>query len=151
MRKISERTLNVMLMEMRKLDRDRERILHPSTLENLVNKYKLPIAPCLPRLKDKFEDKNYPGFTNYEQVVRLGNLLSEYNICVIMATGRYLGERRQEGQKDKEDKMPEVTKTTAAAKQVESNSEKERKPTRKVSTYSPPKHTHQRSRYNLNM
>ena len=70
MRKISERTLNVMLMEMRKLDRDRERIVHPSTLDNMVQKYKLPISPCLPRLKDKFEDKNYPGFTNYEHVVR---------------------------------------------------------------------------------
>ena len=67
---ISERTLNMMLMEMRKLDRDRERIIHPSTVDNLVQKYKLPIAPCLPRLKEKFEDKNYPGFTNYEHVVR---------------------------------------------------------------------------------
>ena len=67
---ISERTLNMMLMEMRKLDRDRERIIHPSTLDNLVQKYKLSISPCLPRLKEKFEDKTYPGFTNYENVVR---------------------------------------------------------------------------------
>ena len=70
MRNISERTLTMMVMEMRKLDRDREKIIHPSTLDNLIQKYKLPITPCLPRLKKKFEDKNYPGFTNYEHVVR---------------------------------------------------------------------------------
>ena len=70
MRKISDRTLNIMLMEMRKIDRDRERIIHPSTLDKLVQKYKLPITPCLTRLKEKFEDENYPGFTNYEEVVR---------------------------------------------------------------------------------
>ena len=70
LRNISERTVTMMVMEMRKLDRDRERIIHPSTLDNLIQKYKLPITPCLPRLKEKFEDKNYPGFTNYEHVVR---------------------------------------------------------------------------------
>ena len=76
MRKISERTLNIMLMEMRKLDRDRERIIHPSTLDNLVQKYKLPITPCLTRLKQKFEDENYPGYTNYEDVIRFADLFT---------------------------------------------------------------------------
>ena len=70
LRNVSERTVTMMLMEMRKLDRDRERVIHPSTLDNLIQKYKLPIAPCLQRLKKKFKDKNYPGFTNYELVVR---------------------------------------------------------------------------------
>ena len=70
MRKVSERTLNIMLMEMRKLDRDRERIIHSSTLDNLVQKYKLPISPCLSKLKQKFEDETLPGFTNYEHLVR---------------------------------------------------------------------------------
>ena len=73
---ISERTLNTMLMEMRKLDRDRERIIHPSTLEDLVQKYKLPITPCLTRLKQKFEDENYPGYTNYEDVIRFADLFT---------------------------------------------------------------------------
>ena len=70
MRKVSERTLNIMLMEMRKLDRDRERIIHSSTLDNLVQKYKLPISPCLSKLKQMFEDETLPGFTNYEHLVR---------------------------------------------------------------------------------
>ena len=70
MRKVSERTLNIMLIELRKLDRDRERIIHSSTLDNLVQKYKLPISPCLSKLKQKFEDETFPGFTNYEQLVR---------------------------------------------------------------------------------
>ena len=65
----------MMVMEMRKLDRDRGRIIHPSTLDMMIQKYKLPITPCLPRLKEKFEDKNYPGFTNYEHVVRSDFLL----------------------------------------------------------------------------
>ena len=85
MRKISERTLNIMLMEMRKLDRDRERIIHPSTLDNLVQKYKLPITPCLTRLKQKFEDENYPGYTNYEDVIRFADLFTFENIIDLTA------------------------------------------------------------------
>ena len=60
---------------MRKLDRDRERIIHPSTLDNLVQKYKLPITPCLTRLKQKFQDENYPDYTNYEDVIRFADLV----------------------------------------------------------------------------
>ena len=70
LKEISERTLNMMLMEMRKVDRDRERIIHPTTLENLVKKYKLPITSCLPNLIQKFEDRQYPGYTNYEHITR---------------------------------------------------------------------------------
>ena len=66
LRNISEITMTTMVMEMRKLDRDRERIIHPSTLDNLIQKYKLPITPCVPRLNEKFQDKNYPGFTMYQ-------------------------------------------------------------------------------------
>ena len=65
----------MMLMEMRKVDRDRERIIHPTTLENLVKKYKLPITSCLTNLIQKFEDKDYPGYTNYEHIVRWGKCL----------------------------------------------------------------------------
>jgi hypothetical protein len=96
MRNISERTLTMMVMEMRKLDRDRERIIHPSTLDNLIQKYKLPITPCLPRLKKKFEDKNYPGFTNYEHVVR-----SVFLSLIMILSQSLQGTWRREGWKDR--------------------------------------------------
>jgi hypothetical protein len=39
-----------MLMEMRRLDRDRDGILPPSVVDQMVHKYQLPILPCLPFL-----------------------------------------------------------------------------------------------------
>ena len=87
MRGVTERTLSSMLMEMRKLDRDRDRVLHPSTVEQMVEKYRLPIGPCLPHLQIKFQDGNFVGITNYEYLVK------------------FLGERREETMKKQEAKV----------------------------------------------
>ena len=35
---VSERTLNLLLLELRKLDRDREKIIHPTTMAALLDK-----------------------------------------------------------------------------------------------------------------
>ena len=39
---------------MRKADRDRDMVLPPSTVDELIHKYKLPLTPCLPFLHKKF-------------------------------------------------------------------------------------------------
>ena len=59
-----------MLFEMRKLDRDREKIIHPATIENLVHKYKVPITPCIDSLLDKYENKTFGGLVNYEDLMQ---------------------------------------------------------------------------------
>ena len=38
---VSERTMDIMLREMRKLDRDRDRVLHPVQVKTLFGKYKV--------------------------------------------------------------------------------------------------------------
>ena len=53
---------------MRKADRDRDMVLPPSTVDELIHKYKLPLTPCLPFLHKKFRDKRFIGSTNYEHV-----------------------------------------------------------------------------------
>jgi len=68
--KVTERTLSVMLMEMRRLDRDRDRVLAPVTINSLVDKYRLPIGPCLPYLHKRFRDLKFVGSTNYEHVMK---------------------------------------------------------------------------------
>ena len=70
LRNFSSRTLDLMLLEMRKMDRDREKIIHPATVENLVHKYNLPITPCLDNLLERFEDKKFGGLVNYEDLMR---------------------------------------------------------------------------------
>lgn len=70
LRNFSSRTLDLMLLEMRKMDRDREKIIHPATVENLVHKYNVPITPCLDNLLLKFEDKNFNGLVNYEDMMQ---------------------------------------------------------------------------------
>ena len=66
---ISNRTLDMMLLELRKLDRDREKIIHPATIENLIHKYSVPLTPCIDALLEKFEDKTYGGLVNYEDLL----------------------------------------------------------------------------------
>ena len=70
-----------------------------------------------------------------------GFIISDNNL-VTMA-GRYLEEKRLEGQKDNDAKIGEVRKVGSV--KVASNSEKGGKPIRKQS-YSPPKRVLQRSR-----
>ena len=55
---------------MRRADRDRDMVLPPSTVDELIHKYKLPLTPCLPFLHKKFRDKRFIGSTNYEQVMK---------------------------------------------------------------------------------
>ena len=38
---VSERTMDILLREMRKLDRDRDRVLHPGQVKSLFAKYKV--------------------------------------------------------------------------------------------------------------
>ena len=58
---------------MRKADRDRDMVLPPSTVDELIHKYRLPLSPCLPYLHKKFRDKKFIGSTNYEHVMRFLN------------------------------------------------------------------------------
>ena len=59
-----------MLLEMRKMDRDREKIIHPATIENLIHKYKVPVTPCLDSLLERYEDKTFGGLVNYEDLMQ---------------------------------------------------------------------------------
>ena len=53
-------------MEMRRLDKERDMVLPPQTVDNLMEKYFIPLAPCLKNLHRKFRDKTFIGSTNYE-------------------------------------------------------------------------------------
>ena len=53
-------------MEMRRLDRERDMVLPPPTVDCLMEKYSIPLAPCLKNLHRKFRDKTFIGSTNYE-------------------------------------------------------------------------------------
>ena len=68
--RVTERTLNVLLIEMRKADRDRDMVLPPSTIDALIHQFKLPLKPCLAYLHKKFRDQRFIGSTNYEQVMK---------------------------------------------------------------------------------
>ena len=70
LRQFSTRTLDLMLLEMRKMDRDREKIIHPATIENLIHKYKVPVTPCLDSLLERYEDKTFGGLVNYEDLMQ---------------------------------------------------------------------------------
>ena len=71
MSSVTSRTMDLMIMEMRKLDRDRDRVLPPDTVKTMLEKYHIPVASCLETLQDKFADKTvFEGTTNYEDMVR---------------------------------------------------------------------------------
>ena len=71
MSSVTSRTMDLMIMEMRKLDRDRDRVLPPDTVKTVLEKYHIPVASCLETLQDKFADKTvFEGMTNYEDMVR---------------------------------------------------------------------------------
>jgi hypothetical protein len=53
-------------MEMRRLDRERDMVLPPATVDYLVEEYNIPLAPCLKNLHRKFRDTRFIGSTNYE-------------------------------------------------------------------------------------
>ena len=64
-----------------------------------------------------------------------------------MIIGRFLEERRLEGQEEGEDNIPEVKRAATTSKAVAPNSNTEANTIRKVSSYSQPKRMLQRSRY----
>ena len=49
---VSERTMDVLLREMRKTDRDRDRVLHPMQIKTLFGKYKVRCFCVITREKD---------------------------------------------------------------------------------------------------
>ena len=68
---VTSRTMDLMIMEMRKLDRDRDRVLVPETVRTVLQKYQIPVTPCLDALLDMFaDDKEFVGMTNYENLVK---------------------------------------------------------------------------------
>ena len=72
MASVSSRNMDLMIMEMRKLDRDRDRVLIPTTVQTTLDKYHVPLKPeCQQVLFDKFEDQtDFIGMINYEELVR---------------------------------------------------------------------------------
>ena len=64
--RVTARTLNVLLMTMRRLDKERDMVLPPQTVDYLMEKYCIPLAPCLKNLHRKFRDKRFIGSSNYE-------------------------------------------------------------------------------------
>ena len=66
-----------------------------------------------------------------------------------MIIGRFLEERRLEGQEEGEDNIPEVRRDVTVSKAPNSNMEA--KTIRKISSYSPPKRMLQRTRYHQNL
>ena len=82
---VSSRTMDLMISEMRKLDRDRDRVLIAATVETSLEKYHIPLKPaCRDVLLERFKDnKDFLGMINYEELVR------------------YLEERRLEGGRGK--------------------------------------------------
>jgi len=68
MRFISERGLGMVLTELRKIDRDRERALPPETVSRVLEtpKYRLGISPALSKLLAKFPNPQIAGYVNYE-------------------------------------------------------------------------------------
>ena len=69
---VSSRTMDLMVMEMRKLDRDRDRVLTAATVLTTLEKYHIALRPaCMDVLLERFEDnKDFLGLVNYEELVR---------------------------------------------------------------------------------
>ncbi len=70
LRNVSTRKIEVMLMELRKKDRDRDRSLHPVTVENIVRKYEVPVTDIMEDIHYRFEDPGIPGQTHYEDMAK---------------------------------------------------------------------------------
>ena len=69
---VASRTMDLMVMEMRKLDRDRDRVLVPVTLTSVLGKYNIDLGEAVTGiLMERFEDrKEFQGMVNYEDLVR---------------------------------------------------------------------------------
>ena len=69
---VASRTMDLMVMEMRKLDRDRDRVLVPDTVTSVLGKYNIELGEAVTGiLMERFEDrKEFRGMVNYEDMVR---------------------------------------------------------------------------------
>ena len=69
---VSSRNMDLMIMEMRKLDRDRDRVLIPNTVKTTLEKFHIPVQPAAREvLLENFQDKTkFIGMVNYEELVR---------------------------------------------------------------------------------
>ena len=69
---VASRTMDLMVMEMRKLDRDRDRVLVPDTVTFLLGKYNIDLGEAVTEiLMDRFEDRaEFRGMVNYEDMLR---------------------------------------------------------------------------------
>ena len=67
---VNERSLEAMLREMRKLDRDRDGVLPPANIERFIDKFKIMIHGVLDHLYKRFIDKRFPDMINYEDLLR---------------------------------------------------------------------------------
>ena len=69
---VASRTMDLMVMEMRKLDRDRDRVLVPDTVTSVLGKYNIDLGDAVTGiLMERFEDrKEFRGMVNYEDMVR---------------------------------------------------------------------------------
>ena len=66
---VTERTMNVVLMEMRLIDKERRMILPQNMIDQLLRTYRIPLTPCMDHLHRKFKDKKMMRMTNYEEMM----------------------------------------------------------------------------------
>ena len=66
---ITKRRLHLLLAEMKSQDKNATGLLPVSAVHNILAKQEPSLAACLPRLGKKFEDKDNPGYINYEQII----------------------------------------------------------------------------------
>ncbi|XP_040571696.1 uncharacterized protein [Lepeophtheirus salmonis] len=70
LRSTSSRTLNIILREMRNLDRDREQILYGPQIRMIFEKYNVPVLHVLDQLLQRHIAPNEYGFSNYEDILQ---------------------------------------------------------------------------------
>ena len=68
--RVTGRTLYILLMEMRKADISRDRVLDPATINQMVERFGIPLTPCMKQLHAMFRDKRFVRSTNYENLMR---------------------------------------------------------------------------------
>ena len=68
--RVTGRTLYILLMEMRKADLSRDRVLDPAVIDQMVGRFGIPLSPCMKQLHAKFRDKRFVRSTNYENLMR---------------------------------------------------------------------------------
>ena len=68
--RVTGRTLYILLMEMRKADLSRDRVLDPATIDQMVERFGIPLSPCMKQLHIMFRDKRFVRSTNYEKLMR---------------------------------------------------------------------------------